>query len=96
MIYAYYEVMSKKKEPDNIVLDILKQLQTGQASIKKELRSEIGSVRAELGLMNQQLVTINGTLHHQRSETVRLEDRIARLEIRAGIDPETGEPLDTH
>jgi len=53
---------------------------------EEELRTEIGSVRTELGLMQQQLVTLNGSLFHQRSEFTRLEDRIARLEVHVGIE----------
>jgi septal ring factor EnvC (AmiA/AmiB activator) len=63
------------------VLDAL-----GQTAIKRELRQEIGSVRAELALIHQQLMTLNAMMSHHRSEFSRLEDRIARLEAHTGID----------
>jgi hypothetical protein len=37
----------------DLVLDILKQLQEGQKAIKQSLRTEFGSVRAELQIIQQ-------------------------------------------
>ena len=79
--------MTKKDNaPDDLVLPILKEIQSGLSSLKKEMRKEIGSVRAEMGLVHQQLATMNGMLSHYRNEFGRLEDRIARLEAHTGID----------
>jgi len=93
---ACYRGEGAKIMADNIedaIMPILRRIQgdiaeikASQTSMKRELRTEIGSVRTELGLMQQQLVTLNGSLFHQRSEFTRLEDRIARLEVHVGIE----------
>jgi BMFP domain-containing protein YqiC len=70
----------------NLVLDILKQLQEWQKAIKQSLRTEFGSVRAELQIIQQQLTTSHNMTVHQRNELSRLEDRIARLEAHTGIE----------
>jgi BMFP domain-containing protein YqiC len=79
----------------NLVLDILKQLQEGQKAIKQSLRTEFGSVRAELQIIQQQLTTSHNMTVHQRNELSRLEDRIARLEAHTGIEdsPQHGYPF---
>ncbi len=77
---------SMTAEEHNLVLDILKQLQEGQKAIKQTLRTELGSVRAELQIIQQQLTTSHNMVVHQRNEFSRLEDRIARLEAHIGIE----------
>ena len=77
---------SMTAEEHNLVLDILKQLQEGQKAIKQSLRTEFGSVRAELQIMQQQLTTSHNMAVHQKTELSRLEDRIARLEAHTGIE----------
>jgi|RhiMetdeSRZDD1v2_1073273.scaffolds.fasta_scaffold1590432_1 polyhydroxyalkanoate synthesis regulator phasin len=73
-------------EEHNLVLDVLKQLQEGQKAIKQTLRTELGSVRAELQIIQQQLTTSHNMAVHQKNELSRLEDRIARLEAHTGIE----------
>ena len=73
-------------EEHNLVLDVLKQLQEGQKAIKQSLRTEFGSVRAELQIIQQQLTTSHHMAVQQKNELARLEDRIARLEAHTGLE----------
>ena len=92
-IVVWYIMTENTNAIEDAILPILRRIQgdiaeikAGQTSMKRELRTEIGSVRTELGLMQQQLMTLNGSLFHHRSEFTRIEDRIARLEAHVGIE----------
>ena len=73
-------------EEHNLVLEVLKQLQEGQKAIKHSLRTDFGSVRAELQIIQQQLTTSHHMAVQQKNELARLEDRIARLEAHTGLE----------
>lgn len=74
---------------ENLVLEVLRKIQSDVASLHREMRMEFREVKTRLTLLEQHFATHTAMLANQSGRIDRLEERLERVERRLELSDES-------